>query len=110
MASTWCRQAWTARSYSGTRIPAIKMNLSLSVRIAEAPCKTRLNVPLRDLVELAAKLGYGAICMRASAAGIGAPRAELERMRAEIERAGLTVSMVTADFDVTLNNERGPNS
>ena len=86
------------------------MKLSLSVRIAESACKTRLNVPFSDLVGLAAELGYGAICMRASAGGIATPRAELERMRGEIERAGLTVSMVTADYDVPLNNERGPAS
>ena len=86
------------------------MKLSLSVRIAEAPCKIKLNVPFRDLVQLAAELGYGAICMRASAGGIGTPRSELERMRGEVERAGLCVSMVTADSDVPLNNEHGPDS
>jgi sugar phosphate isomerase/epimerase len=86
------------------------MQLSLSVRIAEAPCKTKLNVPFRDLVQLAAELGYRAICMRASAGGIGTPRMELERMRAEVEQAGLRVSMVTANSDVPLNNDRGPNS
>jgi sugar phosphate isomerase/epimerase len=86
------------------------MKLSLSVRIAEAPCKTRLTVPFRDLVQLAAEQGYGAVCMRASAGGIGTPRAELERMRGEVERAGLVVSMVTADCDVPLNNEHGPDS
>jgi sugar phosphate isomerase/epimerase len=86
------------------------MHLSLSVRIAEAACKTKLNVPFRDLVQLARELGYRAICMRASAGGIGTPRAELERMRGDVERAGLCVSMVTADADVPLNNDRGPNS
>lgn len=86
------------------------MKLSLSVRIAEAPCKTKLNVPFRDLVQLASELGYSAICMRASAAGILTPQAELERMRGEVERAGLRVSMVTADSDVPLNNEHGPDS
>jgi sugar phosphate isomerase/epimerase len=86
------------------------MKLSLSVRIAEAACKSRLNVPFRDLVQLAAERGYRAVCMRASAGGIGTPRSELERMRAEIERAGLSVSMVTADCDVPLNNDRGPDS
>lgn len=86
------------------------MKLSLSVRIAEAPCKTRLNVPFRDLVQLAAELGYGAICMRASAGGVATPREELERMRCEVEGAGLCVSMVTADSDVPLNNEHGPDS
>ena len=86
------------------------MKLSLSVRIAEAACKTRLNVPFRDLVQLAAELGYGAVCMRASAGGIGTPRGELERMRGDVEQAGLRVSMVTADSDVPLNNEHGPDS
>ena len=86
------------------------MNLSLSVRIAEAPCKTKLNVPFRDLVQLAAELGYKAICMRASAGGIGTPRDELQQMRSEVEQAGLRVSMVTADSDVPLNNDHGPDS
>lgn len=86
------------------------MRLSLSVRIAEAACKTKLNVPFRDLVQLAAELGYGAICMRASAGGITTPRDRLEQLRAEIEGAGLRVSMVTADSDVPLNNEHGPDS
>lgn len=86
------------------------MKLSLSVRIAEAPCKTRLNVPFRDLVQLARELGYHAICMRASAGGVDTPRRELEAMHREVEEAGLFVSMVTADSDVPLNNAAGPNS
>ncbi len=86
------------------------MKLSLSVRIAEAPCKTRLNVPFADVVQLAAEFGYGAICLRASAGGIGTSREELIRMRGEVARAGLVISMVTADSDVPLNNEHGPDS
>ncbi len=86
------------------------MQLSLSVRIAEAPCKTKLNVPFVDLVQLAKEVGYSAICMRASAGGIGTSRAELERMRGAVEAAGLRVSMITADSDVPLNNDNGPNS
>ena len=31
-------------------------------------------------------------------------------MRSEVERAGLVVSMVTADSDVPLNNDHGPDS
>jgi sugar phosphate isomerase/epimerase len=86
------------------------MKLSLSVRIAEAVCKTRLNVPFADVVQLAAEYGYSAICLRASAGGVGTPRNELVRMREEVARAGLVVSMVTADSDVPLNNEHGPDS
>jgi len=86
------------------------MKLSLSVRIAEAACKTKLNVPFADLVQLAKELGYRAVCMRASAGGVDTPRKELEAMRASVEDAGLVVSMVTADSDIPLNNEQGPNS
>lgn len=86
------------------------MKLSLSVRIAEAACKTKLNVPFRELLDLACELGYRAVCMRASAGGIDTPRDQLEQMRREIEDAGLIVSMVTADSDVPLNNDDGPNS
>lgn len=86
------------------------MKLSLSVRVAEAACKTKLNVPFSELVSLAADLGYDAVCLRASAGGVQTPRKQLEQMREEVERAGLVISMVTADFDVPLNNENGPDS
>jgi sugar phosphate isomerase/epimerase len=86
------------------------MKLSLSVRIAEAACKTKLNVAFVELVQLARELGYRAICMRASAGGVDTAPAVLESMRREVEEAGLVVSMVTADSDVPLNNDDGPNS
>ena len=86
------------------------MKMSLSVRIAEAACKTKLNVPFAELVGLASDLGYRGVCMRASAGGVDTPRSSLESMRREVENAGLRVTMVTADSDVPLNNERGPDS
>ena len=86
------------------------MKLSLSVRIAEAECKTKLNVSLAEIIRLATENGYQAVCMRASAGGVQTPPDELRQMRQEIEEAGLVVSMVTADFDVPLNNNKGPNS
>jgi len=86
------------------------MELSLSVRIAEAACKTKLNVPFEHLVNLAVEHGYRAVCMRASAGGKQTPPDELVRMREIVEAAGLRVSMVTADADVPLNTDRGPNS
>ena len=86
------------------------MQLSLSVRIVEAACKTKLHVPFADLVSIAADTGYDAVCMRASAGGVQTPLDELRRMRETVEARGLHVSMVTADFDVPLNNADGPNS
>lgn len=86
------------------------MQLSLSVRIAEAPSKTRLHLPFEEILEVAAANGYGAICMRASAGGVQSSRPQLEQMKQQIDAAGLVVSMVTADFDVPLNNDSGPDS
>ncbi len=88
----------------------MNLQLSLSVRIVEAACKTKLNLPFEDLVSIAADTGYDAVCMRASAGGVQTPLDELRRMRAIVETKGLHVSMVTADFDVPLNNANGPNS
>ena len=86
------------------------LQLSLSVRIVEAACKTKLHVPFEDLVSIAADTGYDAVCMRASAGGVQTPLEELRRMRETVEARGLHVSMVTADFNVPLNNSDGPNS
>ncbi len=88
----------------------MKMPLSLSVRIAEAPCKTKLHLPFDELVALAAASGYSAICMRASAGGVQTPHDDLRRMKDVVDQHGLRVSMVTADSNVPLNNERGPDS
>lgn len=86
------------------------MNLSLSVRIAEAPCKTKLHLPFDDLVALAADCGYEAICMRASAGGVQTPADELRHMKSVVNQHGLRVSMVTPDSKVPLNNKHGPDS
>lgn len=86
------------------------MKLSLSVRIVEAVCKTRLQIPFEELVAVAKGSGYDAICMRASAGSVGTPPAKLAGLRATVEAAGLRVSMVTADANVPLNNDQGPDS
>ncbi|WP_040592385.1 sugar phosphate isomerase/epimerase family protein [Schlesneria paludicola] len=86
------------------------MKLSLSVRIVEAPCKTKLFVPFEELVRIAKETGYQAVCLRASAGGVDTPRSRLIEMRRCVEDAGLFVSMVTADFNVPLNNDHGPDS
>ncbi|MEO1999457.1 MAG: TIM barrel protein [Planctomycetaceae bacterium] len=86
------------------------MKLSLSVRVAEAECKTRLNIEFGALVQLAAELGFEAMCLRASAGGVQTPISQLREMHRQVRQAGLCVSMVTADSDVPLNNERGPES
>ena len=76
----------------GGKRPCLKgsdMKLSLSVRIVESACKSRLLVPFEELVLIARETGYDAVCMRASAAGIGTPRGRLSAMRSLVEDAGL---------------------
>ncbi len=86
------------------------MKLSLSVRIVESACKTRLRISFQELVSVAKNSGYDAICMRASAGGVDSTKEALTSLRAIVEDAGLRVSMVTADANVPLNNDRGPDS
>lgn len=86
------------------------MKLSLSVRIVEAACKTRLQIPFRELVAVAKGSGYDAICMRASVGGVDSTRETLNSLRTIVADAGLRVSMVTADANVPLNNDKGPDS
>ncbi len=90
--------------------PARSMQLSLSVRIVESACKTRLNLPFEQMVSIAREAGYQAVCMRASAGGVDSPLPQLRDMRRLVEDSGLRVSMVTADSNVPLNNDRGPDS
>ncbi|MDP6445587.1 MAG: TIM barrel protein [Pirellulaceae bacterium] len=86
------------------------MKLALSVRIAEAPCKTKLNSPPEELLQLARRHGYEALCVRASLVGVQSTTEEIAAAAHAIHRAEMPVSMVTADFDVPLNNDDGPNS
>jgi sugar phosphate isomerase/epimerase len=86
------------------------IKLSLSVRIVEAPCKTKLFVPFEELVSIAKETGYQAVCLRASAGGVMTSKERLVEMCHCVKQAGLFISMVTADFNVPLNNEHGPDS
>ena len=56
------------------------MKLSLSVRVAETASKRDATHTFVQLTELAAGLGYEAVCMRASQVGIHSPfRADYRR-------------------------------
>ena len=85
------------------------MKMSLSARIAESFYDKKIaSVPFEDLADLAKDNGYGAICMRASVAGIQSPDDRITSVRQTIDRLGLKVSMVTGDFAIPENLERGP--
>jgi sugar phosphate isomerase/epimerase len=83
------------------------MEISLSPIMMEGSDKRGL-MDFEQFTRLASDIGYHGICMRASLAGVQTPRAErLERKR-ELDRLGLRPTMVTANFDVPLNNDNGP--
>ena len=85
------------------------MKLSLSVRVAEAfDNKEKATLTIDQIVALAKKYGYGAVCMRASQCGVESPPELVRAMKHKIDAAGLSVSMVTGDFAVPGNNDHGP--
>ena len=85
------------------------MNLSLSVRIAEEfHSKEKASMSLDELADLAVSAGYRSLCMRASQVGIQSPANSVEKAARVVQVHGLSISMVTGDFDVVYNNERGP--
>ncbi|MDB4864446.1 sugar phosphate isomerase/epimerase [Pirellulaceae bacterium] len=102
------KAGWSVSKYCFTGITL--MYLSVSVRIVEATCKTKLNVPAEEFIEIVKQGGASAICMRASGAGVEASPEQLQTLASKIASANLPVTMVTADYDVPLNNAEGPNS
>ena len=85
------------------------MKLSLSVRIAESfSSKETATLSIDEIIDIARANHFDALCMRASQVGIHSPPEEITAARRKIEAAGLTVSMVTADFAVPRNDQHGP--
>lgn len=84
------------------------MKLSLSVRVAENASKRDSSHTFAQLTELAAHLGYEAMCMRASQVGIHSPLEQITEVRKQADSLNLKISMVTGDFPVPINNDAGP--
>jgi len=85
------------------------LKLSLSVRAAEASTdKKSIDIDPKTFIESAKTYGYAAVCMRASMLGTHSSREEVLQMRDLLDHVGLEVSMVTGDFAIPINNERGP--
>lgn len=92
-----------------TPAPEAPMKLSLSVRVAESfSDKRNSTMSIDELIALASRYGYEALCMRASQLGTHSPIERVAETRSKIAAAGLTVSMVTGDFAVPSNNDEGP--
>lgn len=86
------------------------MRFSISCRIAEGfLSKEEAMMALPDLCELAVATGYDGICMRASQIGVHSPVVDVIRANQIIQQHGLSVTMITGDFDIVYNNDRGPN-
>lgn len=96
-------------SPTATPAPEAPMKLSLSVRVAESfSDKRNSTMSIDELIALASRYGYEALCMRASQLGTHTPVERVAEAHAKIAAAGLTVSMVTGDFAVPSNNDEGP--
>ena len=81
------------------------MKLSLSIRIAEEfAAKDKALMPFEELARLASDIGYDALCMRASQAGIETPPERRLEMRSLLDDLGLGVTMVTGDISIAAND------
>lgn len=63
---------------------------------------------LEALADLAAAAGYQSLCMRASQVGIHSSPETVVKAASVLKAQGLSVSMVTGDFDTVYNNDRAP--
>ncbi len=89
--------------------PENPMKLSLSVRVAESfSDKRNSTMTIDELIAMASRYGYEALCMRASQLGTHSPPEAVAEAARKIKAAGLSVSMVTGDFAVPSNNDEGP--
>ena len=85
------------------------MQLSLSVRIAEGfLSKEDATLSLSEVVNIAGNSGYDAICMRGSQVGVHSSHAAIANAAETLANSELAVSMVTGNFDIVYNNEKGP--
>lgn len=85
------------------------MKLVLSARIAEGfLSKEEKILSLPKLAEIARQSGYEEICMRASQIGVRTPSEQIREARRILTDHELGVSMISGDFDIVYNNERGP--
>lgn len=109
LAAISCDQQESGESSKEPAVEAAPIKLSLSVRVAESfSDKRNAAMTLEELISMATRIGYEAICMRASQVGTHTPTDRIAEVRQQIDTAGLTVSMVTGDFAVPSNNEEGP--
>lgn len=87
------------------------MQLAISVRIAEGFLSKEIPIiPLNEVVSIASHSGYSAICMRASQVGIQSSPKQVQSAIQTIRETSLKVNMLTGDFDIVYNNEKGPNA
>ena len=100
---------FAAGSAVASAADATPVKFSLSVRVAEDFFnKEKTAMTLDQLIAMARKYKFEALCMRASQAGVQTAPDVLKSARRKIVDAGLKVSMVTGDFAVPSNNEHGP--
>lgn len=106
----------TRRSFlaAASSVPLLRaagsaMKLSITVRIAEAEGSNRKTVMgFEEVIGIAKKIGYEAVDMRASQAGVDTPKDRLREMRKVLDKSGIKVSCITGDFDTPSNNDKAP--
>ena len=98
-----------AEAPAATETAGPRMKLSLSARVAESFSNKKVaSINMDELIALGKKVGYDALCMRASQVGTHSEPELITEYSKKIKDAGLVVSMVTGDFFIPQNDEHGP--
>ena len=63
---------------------------------------------LDEVAKIAKSAGYDSLCMRASQIGVHSSSEQVNDALQVLQANNLGVSMLTGDFDVVYNNDRGP--
>ncbi|MDA1273466.1 MAG: sugar phosphate isomerase/epimerase [Verrucomicrobia bacterium] len=85
------------------------MDLSVSARIAEGfLSKEKPAMSLAEFTDLAVEADYRAVCMRGSQIGVHSNADQITAASELLRSRKLSVSMITGDFDIVYNNDRGP--
>lgn len=108
---TTTRRTFLSGACAASLAPAFgaSVRLSLSARVAEDFLnKEKSSMTLDQLIAMAQKYRFHALCMRASQIGVQSAVGAASDAKGRISAAGLKVSMATTNFAVPANTDKGP--
>jgi len=85
-------------------------NVAFGAHRREVQPQDATSLSFSEFIQLARKIGYEAMCMRASLVSIDTPAATIREMKRQLDSLGLAVSVITGNYEIPHNDERGTDS